>query len=52
MGLLSDIFGIKKETEQDIRDVLKLIGIIVLVLGGAGATGNILDLPCNNEKEE
>ena len=51
MGLLSDIFGIDKDTEKDIKDIIKIIGIITLVIGGAGA-GSLLELPCNDEKEE
>ena len=51
MGLLSDIFDIDKDTEKDIKDIIKIIGIIALVVGGAGA-GSLLDLPCNDEKEE
>lgn len=52
MGLLSDLFDIDKETEQDIKDIIKIIGIIALVEGGAGAAGNVLELPFNNEKED
>ena len=51
MGLLSGIFGIDKDTETDIKDIIKIIGIIALVVGGAGA-GSLLELPCNDEKEE
>ena len=52
MGLLSDIFDIDNDTEKDIKDIVKLIGIIALVFGGAGATGNILDLPFKEDKED
>lgn len=45
MGLLSDIFDIDEDTEKDIKDIVKLIGIIALVVGGASAGGSILDLP-------
>lgn len=51
MGLLSDIFGIDKGTETDIKHIIKIIGIIALVVGGAGA-GSLLELPCNDDKEE
>ena len=52
MGLLSDIFGIDKDTEKDIKDIIKIIGIIALVVGGAGAVGDSLELPFDDEKEE
>lgn len=52
MGLLADIFKIDKDTEQDIKDIIKVIGIVALIIGGAGATGNIIDLPFNEEKED
>lgn len=51
MGLLSDIFDIDKETEKDIKDIIKAIAVIALVIGGAGATGSILELPFDNDKE-
>lgn len=52
MGLLSEIFDIDEYTEKDIKDLVKVIGIIALVIGGAGATGNILDLPLDDENED
>ncbi len=51
MGLLSDLFDVDPETEKDIKDVIKAITVIALVVGGAGA-GSLLELPCNDEKEE
>ena len=47
MGLLSAIFDIDK----DIKNIIKIIGMITLVIGGAGA-GSLLELPCNDENEE
>lgn len=52
MGLLSDIFDIDEDTEKDIKNIVKLIGVIALVVGGASAGGSILDLPFDNDKEE
>lgn len=52
MGLLSDLFDIDPETEKDIKDVIKAITVIALVVGGAGAVGDSLELPFDNEKEE
>ena len=52
MGLLAEIFDIDKDTEKDIKDVIKAITVIALVVGGAGETGGILDLPFDNEKED
>ena len=51
MGLLSDIFGIDDDTEKDIKDIIKFVGIIALVVGGAGA-GNVIDLPLDDKKED
>ena len=52
MGLLADIFDLDENTEKDIKDIVKAIGIIALVVGGAGATGSIIDLPFNDNEEE
>lgn len=52
MGLLSDIFDIDKDTEKDIKDIIKIIGIITLVIGGAGAVGDSLELPFDDKKED
>lgn len=52
MELLADLFDIDSETEKDIKDVIKAIAVIALVVGGAGATGGILDLPFDDEKED
>lgn len=52
MGLLAEIFDIDEDTEKDVKDLVKVISIIALVIGGAGATGTILDLPLNDEKED
>lgn len=52
MGLLADIFDLDEDTEKDIKDIVKAIGIIALVVGGAGATGSITDLPFNDNEEE
>ena len=51
MGILSDWFDVAPETEKDIKDIIKFVGIIALVVGGAGA-GNVLDLPLDDEKED
>ncbi len=52
MGLLADIFDLDEDTEKDIKDIVKAIGIIALVVGGAGAAGSIIDLPFNDNEEE
>lgn len=53
MGLLSDLFDVDPETEKDIKDVIKAITVIALVVGGADASGGSLDLPFNdNDGEE
>lgn len=53
MGLLADLFDMDEDTEQDIKDVVKAVGLIALLNGGAGAAGGSLDLPFNdNDGEE
>ena len=52
MGLLSDLFGMDEDTEQDIKDVVKAVGLIALLIGGAGAAGGSLDLPFDNDSGE
>jgi len=49
MGLLADIFDMDEETEKDIKDVVKAVGLIALLIGGAGAAGGSLDLPFDND---
>ena len=39
MGLLSDIFDIDEDTEQDIKDVLKFVGSVATILLAGGAIG-------------
>ncbi|WP_303836706.1 hypothetical protein [Ruminococcus flavefaciens] len=46
MGLLSDVFDIDKETENDIKDVLKVVGTIATILIAGGAIG------CDDDKKE
>ena len=52
MGLLADIFDIDKDTEKDIKDVIKAVGLIAILIGGAGAVGDSLELPFDDEKED
>ncbi len=52
MGILSDWFDVDPETEKDIKDVVKAVGLIALLIGGAGAVGDSLELPFDDEKEE
>ena len=46
MGLLSDVFDIDKETENEIKDVLKVVGTIATILIAGGAIG------CDDDKKE
>ena len=41
MGLLADIFDIEPDTEQDIKDVLKTVGVIATILLAGGAIDGI-----------
>ena len=41
MGLLSDLFGMDEDTEQDIKDVLKTVGVIATILFAGGAIDGI-----------
>ena len=52
MGILSDWFDVDPETEKDIKDVIKAVGLIAILIGGAGAAGGSLDLPFHDEKED
>lgn len=49
MGLLADIFDIEPDTEQDIKDVLKTVGVIATILFAGGAIDGI---SCDNDKED
>ena len=46
MGLISDIFDIDEDTENDIKDVLKVVGTIATILIAGGAIG------CNDDEED
>ena len=53
MGILSDWFDVDPEVENDIKDVVKVVGLIALLIGGAGAAGGSLELPFDdNDGEE
>ena len=52
MGILSDWFDVDPETEKDIKDVIKAVGLIAILIGGSGAVGDSLELTFDNEKEE
>lgn len=41
MGLLSDLFDIDEDTEQDIKDVIKTVGVIATILLAGGAIDGI-----------
>lgn len=45
MGILSDWFDVDPDTEDTIKDVVKAVGLIALLLCGAGAAGDSHDLP-------
>lgn len=49
MGILSDWFDVDPETE---KDIVKAVGLIAILIGGAGAAGGSLDLLFDDEKEE
>ncbi|HRR76620.1 MAG TPA: hypothetical protein P5191_07385 [Ruminococcus sp.] len=49
MGLLSDIFDIDEDTENDIKDVLKVVGTIATILIAGGAVDGI---GCDDDKED
>lgn len=49
MGLLADIFGMDEDTEKDIKDVLKTVGVIATILFAGGAIDGI---GCDDDKEE
>lgn len=49
MGLLSDIFDIDEDTEQDIKDVLKFVGTVATIMIAGGAIDGI---GCDDDKEE
>ena len=40
MGILSDWFDVDHENEKDIKDVIKAVGLIAILIGGAGAVGD------------
>ena len=46
MGLLADLFDIEPDTEQDIKDVLKTVGVIATIMIAGGVIG------CDDDKEE
>lgn len=52
MGILSDLFDVDPETEKDIKNVIKAVGLIAILIGGAGSVGEALELPFDDEKEE
>ena len=41
MGLLSDLFDMDEDIEQDIKDVLKTVGVIATILFAGGAIDGI-----------
>ena len=49
MGLLADLFDIEPDTEQDIKDVLKAVGVIATILIAGGAVDGI---GCDDDKED
>ena len=49
MGILADIFDIEPDTEQDIKDVLKTVGVIATLLIAGGAVDGI---GCDDDKED
>ena len=52
MGILSDWFDVDPETEKDLKDIVKAVGLIAILIGGAGAVGESLELTFDDEKEE
>ncbi len=41
MGLLADLFDMDEDTEQDIKDVLKTVGVIATIFFAGGAIDGI-----------
>lgn len=52
MGILSDWFDVDPETEKDIKDVIKAVGLIAILIGGVGAAGGSHDLPFEEYEKE
>ena len=52
MGVLSDWFDVDPDTEDTIKDVVKAVGLIALLLGGAEAAGGSHDLPLEEYEKE
>ena len=46
MGILADIFDIEPDTAQDIKAVLKAVGVIATLLIAGGAIG------CDDDEED
>ncbi len=51
MGLLHDLFGMDTETEKDIKNIIKVVGIVAVILSGASAADS-LNLPFFDDGEE
>lgn len=51
MGMLSKIFKIDKETEQEIKEILRFVSAIVLVVAAGKAGIELGALPFDDDKE-
>ena len=51
MGMLSKIFKIDKETEQEIKAILKYMSAIVLIVAAGKAGVELGALPFDDDKE-
>ena len=51
MGMLAKIFKIDKETEQEIKAILKYVSAIVLIVAAGKAGVELGALPFDDDKE-
>ena len=51
MGMLSRIFNMDKETEREIKEILKFVSAIILIVAAGKAGVELGALPFDDDKE-
>ena len=51
MGMLSKIFKIDKETEKEIKEILRFVSAVVLIVAAGKAGVELGALPFDDDKE-
>ena len=52
MGVFQEVFGVSKEAEEDIKDIIKIVAIVTVAIAGCVGAAKFDSLPYDEKKED